>query len=209
MLCKNCGSDISDEAAFCPYCGQKTEQLINASSKKAKKRIAILISIILLVLIAVIAAVGIIMIMNRKTKADGLFHNNIKWGTSYEDVKEIINKNNEEKIIDPKKETKELIMTETIDIDFDISNMYIFDDEKLVSVIMMVKNTEDSSYSDHEMTNKYIKKLSGLYGKYTEDSIFYIWKTKKSSVRLIDYEGMIMIEYLDLNNPDKSIFDKE
>lgn len=208
MLCKNCGSDISDEAAFCPHCGQKTEKLINDSDKKRKRSIAILISIILLVIIAVIAAVGIIMIMNRKTKADGLFHN-IKWETSYDDVKEIINKTKEEKIIESEKETKELIMTETIDIDFDISNIYIFDKEKLVSVIMMVNNTDDSRYSDREMIDKYIQKLNSLYGKYTKDSIYHIWKTKKSSVRLIDYEGMFMIEYLDLNNTDKSIFNKE
>lgn len=208
MLCKNCGFDIPNEAAFCPHCGQKTETLINDSDKKRKKSMAILIGIILLVIIAVIAAVGIIMIMNRKTKADGLFHN-IKWETSYEDVEEIINNNKEEKIIESEKESKELIITETIDFDFEISNLYIFDEEKLISVIMMINNAEDSSYSDREMADKYIKKLNGLYGKYAEDSIHYIWKTKKSSIRLINFQGMVMIEYLDLNNADKSILDKE
>ena len=51
MLCKNCGSEISDEAVFCVHCKTQIKK-VNKASIKSKKRnvwiIVIIISVILL-----------------------------------------------------------------------------------------------------------------------------------------------------------------
>ena len=74
MYCSNCGKEINDAAGFCPYCGQKSENMVQgaggSTTKKPKKKhtalnvVCIVLGSIVLgcvILFAVFAFIGMLL----------------------------------------------------------------------------------------------------------------------------------------------------
>jgi len=94
MICKNCGKEVKNEAAFCLSCGAKTEKstVINvdtatAATEKTKKKyttkfvVGALIFVVLIIVIAVIGSIGDDDVSSSK---DYIFKSNSQSGASFD-----------------------------------------------------------------------------------------------------------------------------
>lgn len=75
MYCRNCGKQIKDGAAFCPYCGaktavKKTEPVINSKEVPEKKKLSKIIPIVVAVIVILILAAGGMFVKNRFFQGD-------------------------------------------------------------------------------------------------------------------------------------------
>ena len=75
MYCRNCGKQIKDGAAFCPYCGAKTavkkaEPTISLKEVPEKKKSSKIIPIVVTVIVILILAAGGIFVKNRFFQGD-------------------------------------------------------------------------------------------------------------------------------------------
>lgn len=70
MYCRNCGKQIKDGAAFCPYCGAKTavkkaEPTISLKEVPEKKKSSKMIPFVIVVIVLLILVIGGIVVKNR------------------------------------------------------------------------------------------------------------------------------------------------
>ena len=75
MYCRNCGKQIKDGAAFCPYCGGKTavkkaEPAISLKEAPEKKKSGKIIPLVVVVIVILILAAGGIVLKNRFFQSD-------------------------------------------------------------------------------------------------------------------------------------------
>ena len=75
MYCRNCGKQIKDGAAFCPYCGAKTavkkaEPTISLKEVPEKKKSSKIIPLVVVVIVLLILVTGRIFVKNRFFQSD-------------------------------------------------------------------------------------------------------------------------------------------
>lgn len=64
IYCKECGKEISDQAKYCPYCGQPSEeqlkrQNIEDKNQQSSRVIYVLVGVIMMILaIVIISSIG-------------------------------------------------------------------------------------------------------------------------------------------------------
>lgn len=202
MFCRNCGTELPENASVCPKCGTA----VNASSelgakeksseaavvKKASAKKKILIAAIVLVV-----ALGTILVWNFLRPKDPGYYQDIAWGTSYEDFMQ-----EHPKALGSKKadgsanvfsmDGEDLLQGfEEEEIDGTTLLMYQFDKSGLYNVSWSALKSDRAE----ELVPDIIKKYSSLYGKPTRsddpeenkdfDEYNYIWKTKESTVQLL------------------------
>lgn len=201
MFCGKCGAQVPDGYEFCMKCGAKIEQVLEYENNKPKKK-KWLIYLTAVVCVIVIVVTTLFFINDAKKK-NGLF-NNIAWGTSFENIKEIVDKRNGDEEVQA--DSNQSLVFDVIDgyeNDKDITAMVIYDcqdDDTLHKVQLFISNSDDSKYTGRILYDKCAEKLTELYGKSKDDTIGEIWTTKKSQIKLIYFtETLITIDYTDLN----------
>lgn len=91
MFCKECGTQLSDDAQFCPNCGKEVGSLTpvrNTASSPPKKRTTIIMGVIGVLVLVV--AIGVFFIAKNQLNKDSDVESNIQKPTQFE---EILNEN--------------------------------------------------------------------------------------------------------------------
>lgn len=202
IYCPECGAKISDKSDKCVKCGYPLNNVTEITGLK-KKKIVLIIALIVVVAIAIL----LIYFIRKNKKEDGLY-NNIAWETSYEDVKNTIEKDNPGEINANDNERTLIVSVQDYNNDKDVSAMILYncdDDGTLHKVYIMIRNN-DSQYSDEALLKKYERELSELYGDGEEETVGTRWTTPKSIIKLIYFsDGYIILDYTDINY-DKKLF---
>lgn len=87
MFCKECGTQLSDDAQFCPNCGKEVVSSLsakNTASSPPKKRTAIIIGLIGVLILGV--AVGIFVITKNQTNKSSDIETTVQEPTQHEDI---------------------------------------------------------------------------------------------------------------------------
>lgn len=196
MLCSKCGTEVPNGYEFCSNCGYKvetTQMPENERSISKKKKWILLVAAIVCVAALVIVALYFI---NDAKKKNGLYEN-IAWGTSYDDVKTMIDKKSgDEKAITVSDKAVIYENFENYRGDKDIEALVIYDcqsDDTLHKVQLLIGNGDGSNYTDEELYDKYANELTKLYGDSEDDKIRQIWTTKNSQIKLFYFSDEIMI----------------
>lgn len=213
MFCKNCGTQLPENASVCPKCGQAVDSTtvqpagsasVSAAPKKKKQIVWIAAAV---VLVAIIGALATWYFLRPK---DPGYYQDTPWGTSYEEFTEThpntFGKQDDDgaanvvslEEVDPLQGFEEEVLGGTTIV------LYKFDREGLYKTTWDVLDSERVA----ELLPEVIEKYSKLYGKPVRnddpsvDAKFeeynYVWKTKESVIQLLavpEDQGMIVSYY--------------
>lgn len=99
IKCPKCGSEISDKSDKCIKCGCPLSSAAKLENEPKKKKI---VKIVILFAMLITVAIAVIYFMGKNQKGGGLY-NHIPWGTSYKEVKKIIEEDGIEALGDESK----------------------------------------------------------------------------------------------------------
>lgn len=199
MFCGKCGKEVPKGYEFCMNCGSKIEVLseqfedVDKGNKKKKWVMLLLIAVVVLAIV-----IGTIVAINVNQKKNGLY-NNVEWGTSFDEIKEMVERNSEDDVI-ANEEEKTVFDNEENYQGFEGVNAIVFykcdSKEELQSVYLIVSNGDDSKYTDEMLYEGLVGKFEKLYGECEDESFKKVWTAKKSTITLVHMmEGMLTVEY--------------
>lgn len=175
--------------------------LKRASEIKGKK-ISHKVIITIVTLIVVILA---ILFLSSNTKNSSGLYKNIAWGTGWDEVLDILNRDKAVSDIFENDENSTIIhhiQCPDEDKKINITSILSFDtSRKLNEVGLMITKEDSSQYSDDELIYELCYRFNDLYGDYTEDVLSYIWLTTESEISFTYVsDGFFLLEYADINS---------
>ncbi|MBQ9983991.1 MAG: hypothetical protein IJP29_05310 [Lachnospiraceae bacterium] len=126
-------------------------------------------------------------------------YKNIAWGTSFDEIKEMVEKHSEDEVTVNEEETIVYDFTENYQGFEGVNAIVIYKCnyvKELESVCLMLSNKNDSNYTDEMLYEGLTEMFSELYGEYEDKSYEKIWTTKKSTITIVYVmDGMFTVEY--------------
>lgn len=208
LICPECGGKVSDKAEVCPTCGCPGSYIIVKAKEFKQKEIQSRIHKMIIIGSAVVTIIAFIIVIYAIIKPNPSgYYNGIKWGTSFDVLKQQIGDN----ATDINEEGNSI--RETV-YDFnEIKNVvgyvtYYFKDKKLYAIAIEVGNSEyDTGLTCIEVYKILCDNLTEMYGKGKEKNLgIKIWETKNSQISIYSNGIKIRLTYSDIND---KINDKE
>lgn len=217
MICPDCGNQVSDKANRCPVCGcpksaivafkeeeqAKLEESIQKQRKDKRNRILKISVPVVAAIVIVLTVVAILFGIKGAAEKNGYFAN-IPWGTDIKTVQKKVDKAFKcESSIGGKDKDAVIAPTKNYDGMKGVNALLVLDckDKGTLNEVSIMFFKDDSRYTIEKIADELIGKYDKLFGKADggTGSIsgfrFYKWKTKNSTINLINSGDSIMLTY--------------
>lgn len=178
------------------------QNFFNGTTEIAGKKISH--KVIIVTTVVVIMLVVIMLIISNTPNRSGLYKD-IVWGTSWDEVLEILER--DKTISGIVENDSELAIIHDIQSpeeneDINITSILSFDKNRnLNEVGLLIIKEDDSQYSDDELIYELCYRFNDLYGDYTEEGLNYVWLTNESEITFMYIsDGFFLLEYADVDS---------